>query len=305
MAKKKGLGRGLDALLSRSIPETTEAEKPAGQAHAEAGVGEANRLRDLPVDLIDRGRFQPRTRFEQGALEELAESVRSQGVIQPVVVRPKPDGRYELIAGERRWRAAQLAELTDVPAVVREVDDEETLALALIENIQREDLSPLEEALALARLIDEFDLTHEGAARAVGRSRAAVSNLLRLLDLAPAARELLDERKLEMGHARALLALDETRQGAAAHEVVAKGLSVRETEALVRRLKAGPAATKSASARNEDPDVRRLQTELSEQLGASVRIQAGTRGKGRLVIDYASLEQLDGILEKIRGPRDD
>ena len=286
MAKRKGLGRGLEALLSPSASADDTA--PAGQ------------LRDLGLDLIQRGRYQPRTQFDQGALEELAESIRSQGVVQPVVVRPLATGRFELIAGERRWRAAQLAGLGAIPAVVRDVDDESALALALIENIQRENLNPLEEAVALSRLIDEFELTHEAAATAVGRSRAAVSNLLRLLDLGPESRELLASGELEMGHARALLPLSSSNQAAVAREVVARALSVRETEALVRKRTAEASGRGKKPAAGVDPDIRSLQNELSEKLGSAVRIEHRASGKGRLVIEYGSLEELDGVLDLLR-----
>jgi len=289
MAKKKGLGRGLEALLG-----------PSATADDPAPVG---RLRDLGLDLIHRGRYQPRTQFDQEALEELAESIRSQGVVQPIVVRPLAGGRFELIAGERRWRAAQLAGLVAIPAIVRDVDDEASLALALIENIQRENLTPLEEAVALSRLIEEFALTHEAAANAVGRSRAAVSNLLRLLDLGLESREFLVNGELEMGHARALLALSGARQAAVAREVVARRLSVRETVALVRKSLVETGEPRTTPKAKVDPDIRSLQNELSEKLGSAVRIEHRTSGKGRLVVEYASLEQLDGVLERLRRDR--
>ncbi len=291
--KKKGLGRGLDALLGGSVstPEPSlEKEVPEKS------------LRELPVDLIQRGRYQPRTDMDAEALEELAASIRAQGVLQPVVVRPMSDtGRYELIAGERRWRAAQLAGLQEIPAVVRDVPDQAAMAIALIENIQRENLNPVEEAHALHRLIDEFDMTHQQAADAVGRSRAAVSNLLRLLDLSPDVKALLENGDLEMGHARALLSLNADQQGQVARQVVAKGLSVRETEHLVRRLqRAAPGDRPQSSVPAPDPDIRRLQDDLSAQLGAMVKIQHTARGKGRLVVHYNSLDELDGILNHIK-----
>jgi ParB family chromosome partitioning protein len=268
---------------------------------ADDPVSKASQLREIAVDLIQRGRYQPRTNFDQGALEELAESIRAQGVVQPVVVRPVRGGKFELVAGERRWRAVQLAGLSTLPAVVRDVDDESALALALIENIQRENLGPLEEALALSRLIEEFDLTHEAAAQAVGRSRAAVSNLLRLLELGTETRELLESGQLEMGHARALLGLRGGNQAAVAREVVARGLSVRETEALVRKHDSSPGKPRQATQKPVDPDLRRLQQSLSEQLGAAVKIEHKASGGGRLLVEYTSLEQLDGVLERIRG----
>ena len=284
MPRKRGLGRGLDALLSG-----------AAAVHSAAGARE---LRELPLDLIRRNRFQPRRLIDPGSLEELARSIRARGVVQPVVVRPDGDGgRFELVAGERRWRAAQMAELEAIPAVVKELSDEAALGVALIENIQREDLNPIEEALALERLIDDFDLTHQEAGDAVGRSRAAVSNLLRLLDLRDDVRGRLEAGELEMGHARALLALEGEAQSRAAAEVAARELSVRETEALVRRLSAPP---KDSPSRHADPDVRRLESDLAERLGAPVAIRHGARGAGRLVIRYGSLDELDGILSRIR-----
>ncbi len=289
-AKKKGLGRGLDALLAGAV------------ATAEPDLEEApeNTLRDLPLDLIQRGRYQPRTDMDPDALEDLAASIRAQGVVQPIVVRAMGGtGRYELIAGERRWRAAQLAGLQEIPAVVRNVPDQAAMAIALIENIQRENLNPVEEAHALKRLIEEFDMTHQQAADAVGRSRAAVTNLLRLLDLNGDVRQMLENGDLEMGHARALLGLSGDQQSQAARQVVAKGLSVRETEQLVRRLQSAT-PEKSQQSKAVDPDIRRLQDDLTAQLGAMVRIQHSARGKGRLVVHYNSLDELDGILAHIK-----
>jgi ParB family chromosome partitioning protein len=257
------------------------------------------------VEQLRRGRYQPRSDMRPDTLEELASSISAQGVVQPIVVRPVPAGgdgvRYEIIAGERRWRAAQLAGLAEIPALVREIPDEAAVAMALIENIQREDLNPLEEAVALDRLIREFDMTHQQAADAVGRSRAAVSNLLRLLELAADVKAMVERRELEMGHARALLALDDpAAQVAAAREVAKRGLSVRETEALVRRRAGGASAAKKAAA-SPDPDVRRLEDELGERLGARVTLrQKGAKGAGELVIRYHSLDELEGILEHIR-----
>jgi ParB family chromosome partitioning protein len=254
------------------------------------------------VDLIDRGRYQPRRDFDEDKLRELADSIAAQGVVQPVVVRPVGGGRYELIAGERRWRAAQLAGLHEIPAVVREVDDQSAMAMALIENIQRADLNPLEEATALHRLLEEFGLTHQQVAQAVGKSRTTVTNLLRLLDLNPDVKARIDEGSLEMGHARALLSLKGEAQSAAAAKVAARGLSVRETEALVRKLVAAAEAPASrpSAAPDDDPDVRRLINELTERLGAKVQLQQKPGGKGQLLISYNNLDELEGILAHIK-----
>jgi ParB family chromosome partitioning protein len=279
--KAKGLGRGLDALL---------------------GGGDDAPPRDamltLPVSRIRPGRYQPRTRMDQEALAELAASIRTQGLIQPLLVRPLDGERYELIAGERRWRAAQMAGLEEVPALVREVPDEAALAMALIENIQREDLNPMEESAGLQRLIDEFKMTHEQAADAVGRSRSATTNLLRLQKLARAVQEMLQEGALEMGHARALLALDGARQVEVAKRVAVKGLSVRETEALVQQMLRG-GTPKRAKARG-DRDLARLEQDVSERLGTTVQIRAGRKGTGTVVVHYSSLEHLDQLLRKLR-----
>jgi ParB family chromosome partitioning protein len=287
-SKRRGLGRGLDALLGASA-----------DAHV-APVASEHQLRELPVDLIERGRFQPRMHMAPEALEELTQSIRARGVVQPIVVRPAADGRhFEIIAGERRWRAAQAAGLAEIPAVVREVADDAALAIALIENIQREDLNPIEEAVAVGRLIEEFSLTHQEAADAIGRSRVGVSNMLRLLELDDEVRALVEQGELDMGHARALLALEDETQIQAAREVVARALTARQTEELVRRMKA-PARAKARSAEDDDPDVRRLVEQLGEQLGARVQIVRGSGAKGRLVIHYSSLDELDGILERIK-----
>ena len=283
--RRRGLGRGLDALLGEATGETP----PSPEAD----------LQDLPLDQLESGRYQPRREFDPAALEELARSIRAQGVVQPIVVRPLPGGEhYEIIAGERRWRAAQLAELEAIPAIIRDIPDEMAVAVALIENIQREDLNPLEEATALKRLSEEFEMTHQAIAEAVGRSRVGVSNLLRLLDLGAAVKRHIAAGELEMGHARALLSLDESQQADAAARVVSRGLTVRQTEALVRQLQAGAAETPVAD--STDPNIRSLQQDLADRLGASVRIEHGQRGKGRLVIRYNSLDELDGILEHIR-----
>ena len=287
--KKGGLGRGLDALLGAGAA-TARSEKAQ-----EVSADEV--LRQLPVERIVRGRYQPRQDLREDTLRELAESIRAQGVVQPVVVRPIGDGRYELIAGERRWRAAQLVELREVPAVVREVSDQAAIAMALIENIQREDLNPLEEAAALQRLIDEFGLTHQQAAEAVGRSRTAVTNLLRLLELSEEVGQLVRERKLDMGHARALLPLPPTLQREAARQVLLRGLSARETEDLVRHLQQTAAPPRAKSL---DPNIRSLQDDLSERLGARVQLRHDASGKGRVVIHYNNLDELDGIIARVK-----
>jgi len=297
MTAKKRLGRGLDALLSKPA---VDAEAASDDAAISGDV-----LKSIPVELLQRGRYQPRVDMRQDTLENLAESIRAQGVVQPIVARPiegRGDGqRYEIVAGERRWRAAQLAGLSEIPAIIRNVPDEAAIAMALIENIQRENLNPLEEARALDRLIREFDLTHAQAAEAVGRSRAAVSNLLRLLDLADKVKPLLEDRQLEMGHARALLAIsDAVQQFDAARQVIRKGLSVRETEKLVKRMQGGGPAKPARPKPAMDADVRRLEIEISEKLGAKVRVEHTKKGAGKLVISYNSLDELDGILKHIR-----
>ena len=283
-AKRRGLGRGLDLLLSGAAPVADNDEI----------------LRTLPIDLIRPGPFQPRQDMREDTLQELADSMRSQGLVQPILVRPLGDGeQFEIIAGERRWRAAQMAGMQEITSVVRQVTDQAAIAMALIENIQREDLNPLEEAGALDRLIREFDLTHQQAADAIGRSRAAVSNLLRLLDLGTRLKKLLATRELDMGHARALLALPTQRQQTEVGLLVAKkGLSVRETEALVRRLLSS--RKKDPKPVSRDPDIARLETELSELLGARVSLSHSAKGKGKLVVSYNSLDELEGILEHIK-----
>ncbi len=292
-AKKRGLGRGLDALLGGSSTETTAPEAGA------AGHVVAADLGSLPVDLIRRGRYQPRREFDPDSLRELADSIAAQGVIQPIVVRSVGEGRYEIIAGERRWRAAQQAGLDEIPAVIRDVSDQAAMAMGLIENIQRDDLNPLEEAEALHRLLNEFELTHQEVAQAVGKSRTTVTNLLRLLELNADVKRLIEAGQLEMGHARALLGLRGKTQSDTAQQVASRGLSVRETERLVRHLQSqGESPAKKAPPR-EDPDVRRLQEDLSERLGARVLLQQGAGGKGKLVINYNSLDELDGILAHI------
>ncbi len=294
--KKKRLGRGLEALLSKPIADT-----------ASVTGADKDTLRNIPLELLQRGKYQPRIDMRQDTLEDLANSIKSQGVVQPIIARllKKTDGetqRYEIVAGERRWRAAQMAGLTDIPTVVRVVPDDAAIAVALIENIQRENLNPLEEAQALDRLIKEFGLTHQEAADAVGRSRVSVSNLLRLLDLSDRVRGMLESRQIEMGHARALLSISSSEQQLeAARQVVRKRLSVRETERLVRRLLSDQAlkTTKKAATSN-NADIRRLELEVSEKLGAKVRIDHSQKGSGKLVINYNSLDELDGILKHIK-----
>jgi len=295
-AKKRGLGRGLDALLGGALAEEQTATG-ASDDNPEGG-----NLGNLPVDLIQRGRYQPRRDFDPDTLRELADSIAAQGVVQPIVVRPVGQGRYEIIAGERRWRASQQAGLSEIPAVIRDVSDQAAMAMGLIENIQREDLNPLEEATALHRLLHEFELTHQQIAQAVGKSRTTVTNLLRLLELNEDVKRLVEAKKIEMGHARALLGLQAQAQADAGREVVKKGLSVRETERLVRRLQgeASGDPTRHKKSVKEDPDVSRLQNDLSERLGARVKLQQGTKGKGKLVIAYNSLDELEGILEHIK-----
>ena len=289
--KKRGLGRGLDALIG--------AAGLAGPRDLDAApAANAAEVRQIPVELLQRGRYQPRRDFNAEALEELAASIRAQGLIQPVVVRPIDAGRFEIIAGERRWRAAQMAGLAEVAAIVRDVDDEAAIAMALIENIQRADLNAIEEAVALSRLQQEFSLTHEAIAAAVGKSRAAVSNFIRLLSLPPEVREHLEARRLEMGHGRAILALPAEQQAQVARDVVSRGLSVRETEALVRRHLEPAKPPKPPH--EQTADVRQLERELSESLGAAVSIEHGKAGKGKLVISYSSLDQLDGVLAHFR-----
>jgi ParB family chromosome partitioning protein len=281
MKKARGLGRGLDALLGGDAPAT-----PAGAPNA------------LPVARLRPGKYQPRTRMNSEALAELADSIKAQGVMQPILVRPVGGGDYEIIAGERRFRAAQMAGLDEVPVLVKDVPNEAALAMALIENIQREDLNPLEEAQGVARLIREFDFTHEQAASAIGRSRSATSNLLRLLNLAAPVQEMLANGQLDMGHARALLAVDGAAQAQLGHQIVVRGLSVREAEALVARAQRGPA--KRGKSERRDRDVERLEEELADLLGATVKVQADAKGRGRLTVSFANLDQLDGIVERLR-----
>lgn len=295
--KKRGLGggRGLDALLSgvKQVKETVAAVE-----EGKATIADGD-LKRLPVEFLQRGRYQPRRDMDPAALQELADSIKTQGVMQPIVVRPVGENRYEIIAGERRWRATQLAGIDVIPAIIREISDETAIAMALIENIQRENLNPMEEAIALQRFADEFQFTHQQVADAVGKSRATVTNLLRLMSLNAEAKMLLEHGDLEMGHAKALLGLPDNLQGKAAKAVVAKGLSVRQTEAMVRTLLAQKDQPAAAD-RTLDPNVRKLQDEISEKIGAPVQIEYNARGKGRLVINYNSLDELDGILAHIR-----
>lgn len=284
MAKLKGLGRGLDALLGGDEPAT-----PADTA--------SDTQHELAIDQLQPGKYQPRSRMEPEALKELAESIKAQGVIQPILVRPLDGGKHEIIAGERRWRAARMAGLQAVPVVVRDIPDNQALAVALIENIQREDLNPLEQATGIQRLTNEFGLTHQAAAEALGRSRAAITNLLRLLELAPPVRDLLNEGKLDMGHARALLVLPVLRQVELANEIAAKGLSVREVEKRVGELVARP---KPRVPRAVDRDVERLQEELAQILGTAVQLKQKGKGRGLLIVEYRNLDQLDGLIEKLR-----
>ncbi|WP_295401941.1 ParB/RepB/Spo0J family partition protein [uncultured Thiocystis sp.] len=310
--KKRGLGRGLDALLGAArAPEVpiassagTLVEDPASDARPH--LPNSERLTHLPLERIQRGRYQPRRDFDQEALRELADSIVAQGVIQPIVVRPLAgasagEQRYEIVAGERRWRACQIAGLAVIPAVVREVDEPTALVIGLIENIQRADLNPLEEAAALDRLITEFGLTHQRVAEAVGKSRTTVTNLLRLLDLNADVKTHVEQSHLEMGHARALLGLKGAAQSKAAEQAVAAGLSVRETERLVRRLQQSDDSSEPVARPSDtDPNIHRLQTDLTDRLGAQVQIRHGSRGAGKLVIAYHSLDELDGILAHIQ-----
>lgn len=308
MTRKPALGRGLDALIGagarrRDSLELTASGKPTALADTTPGITEAtpeDRLERLPLGQLTRGKYQPRRDIQPEALEELADSIRAQGVMQPIVVRPIGDNRYEIIAGERRWRAAQLAELDVIPAVIRDVSDEVALALALIENIQRENLNAIEEAMALKRLGEEFALTQQQIADAVGKSRTQVANLLRLLALDPEVQTLLERGDLDMGHARALLTLNSTQQRQVAHEVVNNDMTVRATEALVKKVQTSQTPAKAASRQAKMPDVAKLETQLGELLGAPVSIDHGQKGKGKVTIRYTSLEELDGILMHIK-----
>lgn len=291
MVKKRGLGKSLDALLAYTNPEadtisTADADTPSAQ----------DTLTRLPVEQIQRGKYQPRRDMDPQALDELANSIRAQGIIQPLIVRPV-GSKYEIIAGERRWRAAQLAGLDHVPVVIRDIPDKAAIAIALIENIQRENLNPIEEANALDRLIHEFDMTHQQVADAVGKSRTTVTNLLRLLALPPEVKQMMEKGQLEMGHARTLITLPVALQLEAAQTIVARGLSVRETENLVRQLQAPRLVP---SRKPQDPDISRLQEMLSRQFHLRVAIQCNAKGKGKLVIHYRNLKELDKLLAQIQ-----
>jgi ParB family chromosome partitioning protein len=289
--KKRGLGRGLDALLGN-----------VNDADAPVAVMDKEKLLILPIEYLKSSHFQPRKDFDQARLQELADSISAQGVIQPLVVRPLGENRYEIVAGERRWRAAQLARLHDIPVVVRDVSDQSALAIALIENLQREDLNPLEEAEALKRLQEEFSLTHQQVADAVSKSRATVTNLLRLNDLHPEAKDLLQKGEIEMGHARAILSLDAQQQGELAKKVAATHLTVRETEALVRKLQEEANSAHQQPVKVRDPDIARLEERVTQSIGAKAEIKHGENGSGKLIISYDSLEHLEGVLERLGNP---
>jgi ParB family chromosome partitioning protein len=301
MTEKRKLGRGLDALLSSGSTETMASllGKPKNRSAIEQPRPEQkeSELKHVPIELIQRGKYQPRTDMHEEALQELASSIKSQGVMQPIVIRPISADKYEIIAGERRWRACQIAGMDTIPALIKPVGDEAAIAMSLIENIQRENLNPIEEAMALKRLQDEFELTQQEVADAVGKSRATVTNLMRLIGLSIDVRKMLEHGDLEMGHARALLSLDDTRQSEAARSVVGRGLSVRQTEALVRRLMAGPQDENNPVL--IDPDIKNLEENLANKLGAKVLIQHTAKGKGKLILKYNSLDELDGILSHI------
>jgi len=294
MVKKRGLGKGLDSLLSSSRLRN----EPAEASIEPDFTSQDGSLRYLPVDIIQRGKYQPRRDIQPEALEELAESIKAQGVMQPIVVRAISADKYEIIAGERRWRATQLAGIDNIPAVVRDVPDEAAIAMALIENIQRENLNPIEEAIALQRLQQEFELTQQEVANAVGKSRTTVTNLLRLMSLNEDVRTLLEHGDIEMGHARALLGLSGLDQSHAADEVVGKGMSVRQTEAMVRDW--DKKTSKKAKATDKDPNTRQLENDLADKLGVPVQLKHGSNGKGSLVLKYNSLDELDGILSHIK-----
>jgi ParB family chromosome partitioning protein len=291
VAKKRVIGeKGLGALLKGSNLEPIKSAE-----------SDAKRLRELPIEMIQRGKYQPRRDMDQGALEELADSIRQQGIMQPIVVRPVSESKYEIIAGERRWRATQLANLDRIPAIVRDVPDEAAIAMSLIENIQRENLNAMEEAIALQRLQDEFELTQADVAKAVGKSRSTVTNLLRLINLTDEVKLMLEHGDLEMGHGRAMLTLDEDIQLQVARQVETKSLSVRQTEALVRKLQnQAETAQSQVVPKKLDSNIQSLQEQLSEKLGAEVQIDHGQKGKGKLLIKYSSLDELDGILAHIK-----
>ena len=298
-AKKRGLNKGLGALLgaTNATDKSLQTASVLGDESSADNLKDAE-LQELPVDLIQRGKYQPRREMDQDLLQELADSIRAQGVMQPIVVRPISDKKYEIIAGERRWRATQLAQLDTIPVVIKDVSDEAAIAMALIENIQREDLNPIEEAASLQRLQQEFELTQQEVATAVGKSRSTIANLLRLMSLQEDVRISLERGDLEMGHARALLGLEASDQSQAARIVVGKGFSVRQTEALVRSILGQK--NKAPVSKQLDPNIRQLQDDLSQRIGAKVQIQHSAKGKGKLVLAYNSLDELDGILNHIK-----
>ena len=299
MTAKKKLGKGLDALLSVGSTQTM-ASLLGGPKNKPVSVS-ADRdgdMKHVPIELIQRGKYQPRTDMHEEALQELANSIKAQGVMQPIIIRPISSDKYEIIAGERRWRASQIVGLDTIPAIIKPVGDEAAIAMSLIENIQRENLNPIEEAMALKRLQDEFELTQQEVADAVGKSRTSVTNLIRLIGLSIDVRCMLEHGDLEMGHARALLSLPDIQQSEAACTVVGRGLSVRQTESLVRRLIAGDGEAKASKL--VDPDIKNLEENLAEKLGTQVMIQHSAKGKGRLVLKYNSLDELDGILAHIK-----
>lgn len=303
--KKRGLGKNLNALLGAN--NSAAKEKPSEQVLAdttastqELPVNEHETLREMPIEFMQRGKYQPRRDMSPDALEELSESIKAQGLMQPIIVRPVAPKKYEIIAGERRWRACQLAGMDKVPVIIKDVADDAAIAMALIENIQREDLNPIEEASALHRLQQEFELTQAEVANAVGKSRSTVTNLLRLMSLREDVRILLEHGDLEMGHAKAILGLDGLLQSKAAQQVVAKGLSVRQTESLVRKFQEDAAGTEPKNKNEPSADVRNLEEELSQKIGSAVNLQHGSKGKGKLVIKYTNLDELDGILAHLR-----
>jgi ParB family chromosome partitioning protein len=291
--KRQSLGKGLDALLG--FAEDVNASQGMGGEGTQLGDG---KLQQIPVEFLQRGQYQPRRDFNADSLQELADSISSQGLIQPIVVRALDQGNYEIIAGERRWRAAQLAGVDEIPAIVREISDQATIAMALIENIQREDLNPVEESQALIRLQNEFNLTQQQVAEAVGKSRSAVTNLMRLASLQPLVQQQLERGDIELGHAKCLLALDGELQTQAARTVASEGLTVRQTEVLIKKLQAPDAEKKATASANQD--ILNLQQQLSEKLGAAVKIQHGAKGSGKLTIGYNSVDELDGILNHIK-----
>jgi len=305
MAKRKGLGRGLDALLGSNAPaagaetDAVDAIKAATEVVAEITSPDTSSrdgvLKEIPIEFLQRGKYQPRRDMHQEALEELAESIKAQGIMQPIVVRPVGEQRYEIIAGERRWRASQLAGLEKIPAVIREVADEAAIAMALIENIQREDLNPIEEAMALKRFQEEFELTQQEVAEAVGKSRTTVTNLLRLINLPDDVRKMVEHGDLEMGHARCLVTLPEDKQRYVAHQIISKGLSVRQAEALARKLP----EVKDIKSLPVDADIKNLEERLGEKVGVPVMVQHNSKGKGKLVLKYNNLDELDGILSHL------